>query len=143
MFNPQKHYVGSSKWWKLFNGLDFTIEAEELYVAHWKNVADSDLKEVIRTFQSICPNHTDECYIVLARRSDLGSVGYLIFPHFEDAHRMHGIVALLGELDYWTEIGSKAYIAYLNDNAQKLVIRLHPNAHFVSAVLNGRYRRFR
>ncbi len=137
----ERSYIGGMKCWKLFG--DFNIEAEELYVVYWKDLADKELKEVIETFQSVCPNHTEECYVILAKEKYRGWGGYIVFPHFEDAHRLHGIIMLLGELEFWSEFGIGPHISYLHDEAEKLVIKLYPNADFVATIFKSRYKRYR
>jgi len=116
----------------------YKIYADEIYVVEDNDLVDNCLKDIIETFRNICPNFT-KCYLILTEKENESPDGYIIFINFEDVHRLHGIIALIGELNFYTELGLQPYIAYLNEEYEILIIKVYPSALFTLAILRSNY----
>ena len=120
----------------------YHILAEELYVVDCNHIKDKYFQQLLNAFRTVCPDHTSECFVVLAKTVLGPWEAYLVFPHFENAERLHGIMMLVHELGEWCEFGC-ASVEYLDASREKLVIRFNPNADFVAMVFQSPWRRFR
>ena len=116
----------------------YKIYADEIYVVEENDLVDKCLKDIIETFRNICPNFA-KCYLILTEKESESPDGYIIFTKFEDVHRLHGIIALIGELNFYSEMGLQPHIAYLNEEHEILIIKVYPAASFASAILRSNH----